>query len=138
VAAGVLGHHRGGGVGGGVVHDEQLARQVHVLEDAVEDGDHRPALGGDRDGEGDPGGGALQVEAGAGRVAHSTVPLPSRFQMSTTGLSVRNPAYSRCGAAITSTSDRSSTSSSGRSVLSTVTLGSVHSTSAALNCRMRL
>src|SRR5581483_4884350 len=108
-----------------IEHHEHLARQGHRLEDAVEAGDDGVALvvcgDDDRDAR-----------------LHSRTPSPSRPQMSTTGLSVGSDAYALCGAPTMSRSARAITSSSGSRSGSTLTNGSVVSTAAALNRRMRL
>src|SRR5205823_4419652 len=117
-ALGVLLQVGHGRVAGVVVDHEDLAREVHALEDAVETRHDRLALVVHRD-----------DDRHAQRVAHTRTPSPRRFQMSTTGTSIAMSAYTLCGAPITSRSARRSVSSSGARSGSTFTYGSVHTTS---------
>src|SRR5262249_27110120 len=107
------------------VHDEDLDRNLDRVEDPVEVRDDRRSLVVRGDNEGD-----------ARR--HTRTPRPTMFQMSTMGLLVSRSRYGAWGAAITSTSDRSITSSIGSRSSSHETYGSVQRTSAALKLRMRL
>src|SRR5262245_54845331 len=88
-------------------------------------------------GAGDQHVGGRHYSSPAASVDPMRTPRPRRFQMSMTGLSVLSSRYSTCGAPMTSRSAAATTSSSGNSVASTMTFGSVQYTADAFAARMR-
>ena len=95
--------------------DQHLARQRDRLEEPVEARDDAVALVVDGDDDRDARDGVTRG-----------TPLPSRFQMSTTGLSTSRSRYSGCGAPMTSRSDSAQHLVERHEVGVVVTYGSVH------------